>query len=287
MIGFGQQTYVPDDVFEEYIETNFPLADNGVVNDNYVKTTGVNLVPYLLLAPAPNGGLANGIITDLTGIEDFKSLYHLDIQNQQISEIDLSQTKFNSFSFGYPLINIGSNNLLNKIILPNDTVGNTTITANNFMEELIFLDSIFFNSQFQISYNTSLLSCDISVIIGIGGGAGFQVWNNNSLEILNLANGFCNNWSAVSISGNPTLFCIQVDNPNYSEIVWSWNGLLIDPLLYSYSTNCGWPSSISDHTSNKQLLKVTDLLGRETKGTNQSLFYIYDDGTVEKRIVIE
>ena len=37
----------------------------------------------------------------------------------------------------------------------------------------------------------------------------------------------------------------------------------------------------------KTLVKVTDLLGRETKETNQPLFYIYDDGTVEKRIVIE
>ena len=37
----------------------------------------------------------------------------------------------------------------------------------------------------------------------------------------------------------------------------------------------------------KELLKVTDLLGRETKRTNQPLFYIYNDGTVEKRIVIE
>ena len=41
-------------------------------------------------------------------------------------------------------------------------------------------------------------------------------------------------------------------------------------------------------SSNKELLKATDLLGRETKGTkNEVLFYIYDDGTVEKRIVIE
>ena len=37
----------------------------------------------------------------------------------------------------------------------------------------------------------------------------------------------------------------------------------------------------------KQLLKITDLLGRETKNTNQPLLYLYDDGTVEKRIVIE
>ena len=46
-------------------------------------------------------------------------------------------------------------------------------------------------------------------------------------------------------------------------------------------------SFVSEHTTNKELLKVTDLLGRETKQTNQPLFYIYDDRTVEKRIVIE
>jgi pimeloyl-ACP methyl ester carboxylesterase len=40
--------------------------------------------------------------------------------------------------------------------------------------------------------------------------------------------------------------------------------------------------------SQKKLLKVIDLLGRETKGTkNEVLFYIYNDGTVEKRIIIE
>ena len=33
MIGFGQLTYMPDDVFEEYIEDNFPLADNGTYDD--------------------------------------------------------------------------------------------------------------------------------------------------------------------------------------------------------------------------------------------------------------
>ena len=45
---------------------------------------------------------------------------------------------------------------------------------------------------------------------------------------------------------------------------------------------------IEEHATNKELLKVTDLLGREAKGTkNKVLFYIYDSGTVEKRIVIE
>ena len=47
-------------------------------------------------------------------------------------------------------------------------------------------------------------------------------------------------------------------------------------------------TAINEHTSNKELIKVTNILGRETKGTkNEPLFYIYDDGTVEKKIIIE
>ena len=37
----------------------------------------------------------------------------------------------------------------------------------------------------------------------------------------------------------------------------------------------------------KQIIKVIDILGRETIQTNQPLFYIYDDGTVEKKIIID
>ena len=44
----------------------------------------------------------------------------------------------------------------------------------------------------------------------------------------------------------------------------------------------------SEHSSNKELLKVTDILGREVdEERNTPLFYIYNDGTVEKKIIIE
>ena len=46
-------------------------------------------------------------------------------------------------------------------------------------------------------------------------------------------------------------------------------------------------TAINEHNSNKELIKVTNILGRETKGTkNKPLFYIYNDGTVEKRITL-
>ena len=59
-------------------------------------------------------------------------------------------------------------------------------------------------------------------------------------------------------------------------------------------TSCVFPfnitnetTSIKEYSTNKKLLKVTDLLGRETKKTNQPLLYIYNDGTVEKKVIIE
>ena len=40
--------------------------------------------------------------------------------------------------------------------------------------------------------------------------------------------------------------------------------------------------------SNKNLIKIVDVLGRETKPKkNTPLFYMYDDASVEKKVVIE
>ena len=58
-------------------------------------------------------------------------------------------------------------------------------------------------------------------------------------------------------------------------------------IIFDLSYSCS-SLNISENHSFLGLLKVKDLLGRETKETkNKPLFYIYDDGTVEKRIVIE
>tara|TARA_B110000908_G_C9928580_1_gene302865 strand:+ start:304 stop:570 length:267 start_codon:yes stop_codon:yes gene_type:complete len=50
------------------------------------------------------------------------------------------------------------------------------------------------------------------------------------------------------------------------------------------------PTNISDINlgENRKLQKTVDILGRETQSTkNTPLFYIYNDGTVEKKIIIE
>ena len=48
------------------------------------------------------------------------------------------------------------------------------------------------------------------------------------------------------------------------------------------------PTSILEINSDKRLIKIVDVLGRESNEKNNvTLFYIFDDGIVEKRIIIE
>ena len=83
--------------------------------------------------------------------------------------------------------------------------------------------------------------------------------HNNQLISLNLKNGSNISDSLfVKHNNNPNLYCIQVDDVFYSANYWQGD------LQSDYDTDCGF-SAIKDHTTNKELLKITDLLGRETK----------------------
>ena len=61
------------------------------------------------------------------------------------------------------------------------------------------------------------------------------------------------------------------------------------------STNMAWiykktyqNTSVSEIPTTKQIVRIVDILGRETKEIkNTLLFYIYNDGTVEKKIILE
>ena len=91
---------------------------------------------------------------------------------------------------------------------------------------------------------------------------------------------------SIQASNNLNLTCISVDDFQFSLLNWTnpfWFGF--DPQHY-FSNNCS-ATAIEEHTTNKELLKITDLLGRETEEKNHLIFYIYDDGTVEKKMIIE
>ena len=141
---------------------------------------------------------------------------------------------------------------------------------------------VFGNSLLDCSYN-NLDTLDVSANTSLNA----LSCATNQLTSLDVRNGNNTNFTNFDATVNPYLGCINVDDANWSTTNWTVANSNIDTQQY-FSNNCSGTTDIQEHTTNKELLKVTDLLGRETKGTkNEVLFYIYDDGTVEKRIVIE
>ena len=76
-------------------------------------------------------------------------------------------------------------------------------------------------------------------------------------------------------------------NGQYQFIATDANGCESIPVFFEVS----FPLSVDDFHENRELVKITDLLGREVNVDEvvdkTTLLYIYCDGTVEKKIVIE
>jgi hypothetical protein len=324
IIGFGQQTYVPDDNFETYLEANG--MGNGIANDDYVTTSNINTVTFL--------DVGNQNIADLTGIENFTALIDLKCGDNSLTSLDVSQnTDLISLDCDRNQItslDVSNNLLLERLYCDDNQITNLDITNNTALIDLYFstnqLTSLDLSNNTALDYlylrNNQLTSLDVSLNTaltwldcGDNQLTSLDVSNNVILNILYCFNNYittldisaaislthlkCENNKLINLDvrngnntnimnanftayGNPNLYCINTDDAAWSTIYWT----NIDTQSY-FSTNCP-PSAIQEHSTKKELFKVTDLLGRETKGTkNELLFYIYDDGTVDKKIIIE
>jgi hypothetical protein len=84
------------------------------------------------------------------------------------------------------------------------------------------------------------------------------------------------------------LTCVEVDNIGYALNNWDFDSFTTFSTNCNYATPCVTTSSTNELITNKNLLKTINLLGKETNiSRNNILLNIYNDGTVEKRIVVE
>jgi len=77
---FSQETYVPDDNFEAYLEDNG--MGNGIANDNYVTTANISDITVLIIIGEE--------IADFTGIEYFTNLTNISCQYNNLITLDFS-----------------------------------------------------------------------------------------------------------------------------------------------------------------------------------------------------
>lgn len=284
LTGISQLSYVPDDGFEAYIEQSIFGASNGVANDDYVNTAALQNHPLL-------GLQFNQNISDLTGIQDFTSLMSLSLHNLSIQNIDLSGMVGSSQGpLGYLDISIIDCDLATQISLPQGDFG-VSLSSNHSLTQLTFQPNSTIHG-LNVQSSTSLIELDIEGVAGVQPGANLFIHFNPFLQCLKLANGSCSNWQLASFQDNQSLTCIQVDDPAYSQVAWSWLAQLFDPSL-QYSTNCNCSLTIGieefqSTTNNSSIDGVFDLLGRETAfQTNTSLIIRYDDGSYRKVHVID
>ncbi|MDA7578360.1 hypothetical protein N8692_02630 [Flavobacteriales bacterium] len=138
--------------------------------------------------------------------------------------------------------------------------------------------------EYWIDYNNCNLIADTTLIPDLNFGdlstVEHIVYNNGdngvTTELFKIINGG-HTWPGSNISNGVTNYDI-----NASIEIWKFfskydiNGLIHQTTL------------VNEYITTKDLIKIIDVLGRQTKHLkNQPLFYIYDDGTVEKKMIIE
>ena len=232
----GPFTYVPDDYFEQ---TLIDLGFDDVLDD-YVLTSNIDEVKEL--------NLTSEASTNLTGIEDFKNLQILRLNNyNNLKSVDISKNVNLADLF------ISSTSL--PVLDVRNNLSLTSLTINNSL--LTSLD---------LSKNSLLTAVDCQ---------------NNQLKELNIKNGNNINFSNFNAKNNPDLECINVDSITWSETNWvnidtqisfSENGCLSGDVTFIPDDNfeqvlidLGLDESLNDYVLTSNIETLTNL-NLEAKG---------------------
>ena len=171
-------------------------------------------------------------------------------------------------NFEQRLINLGLDDLLDgQILTSNINVVSSLIASSSSISDLTGIEDF---------TALTLLSCGHNPLTNL------DVSNNTllttlwcyecQLTCLNIANGHNTNIDWLSLGGNPNLTCIEVDDASWSTANWPE---ILEP-QFSFSENCDnecSPSDVGIHelNSSRTLLKIIDMMGRETKGAKNEL----------------
>ena len=150
-----------------------------------------------------------------------------------------------------------------------DSLGVTDVVIDN--SNLTMNIAIYNNYSFFLNYPYVAFTIDAN-------GDTIQSGNMNLFGAIN----FDTTWYNCSLSN-----AIFPTYPLTMYFVYSDGSLVTDTCILTYNSA---PTVISDINVNRniELIRIVDVLGRESKGTkNEPLFYIYNDGTVEKKIILE
>jgi endonuclease/exonuclease/phosphatase family metal-dependent hydrolase len=140
------------------------------------------------------------------------------------------------------------------------------------------------NNVFNSFLNDSdYLFVDFPIALGSSANFSFPTWPSHLDHIL-----ISDELFADFSKPNSELSCIRIDDYMSSWSAYDYNISDHRPVGLKLEVDALISTIHNLENSNKNLIKIVDVLGRETKSKkNTPLFYMYDDASVEKKIVIE
>ncbi|MBK9962563.1 MAG: PKD domain-containing protein [Saprospiraceae bacterium] len=206
---------IPDAPFKNYLLANTNINTN---RDNEIQCSEAADFTGEINCP-------NLQIKDLTGIEAFINLTSLQVNNNQLSNLDISK------NIKLKILNC-SNNQLNKINAQLNTQLMELYCSNNKLTEL----------DVDANINLEKLGCNENLIKNLDINKNVSLTHlwcyNNKLVSLNLRNGINEDMALIEAHNNPDLTCIKVDNENYSNANWRSNPFRFDA-QHVFKEECG------------------------------------------------
>lgn len=140
------------------------------------------------------------------------------------------------------------------------------------------------NNVFNSFLNDSdYLFVDFPIALGSSANFSFPTWPSHLDHIL-----ISDELFADFSKPNSELSCIRIDDYMSGWSAYDYNISDHRPVGLKLEVDAVISTIHNLENSNKNLIKIVDVLGRETKPKNNTpLFYMYDDASVEKKIVVE
>lgn len=255
----AQIVNIPDPIFKDFLVNHFYYPSPTSSNSVYLDANGDGEISYDEAASYIGNindnafYLTNLGVSDLTGIEAFKSIKKINANNNLLTFINidgctsLEELNFSNNPMGPLVINnsslkklrmgscpnlttvdlSGCTALENLSCSSNDNLTNLNLNGCQMLEEIRvssnpLLTTISLSSYFQgyLTYfqgtGNGLTTMDFSKCASL---SHLQI-DNNELTSLNLANGNPQSFGFISVTGNPDLTCIEVNDTYVADVLW-------------------------------------------------------------------
>jgi hypothetical protein len=247
----AQLTYIPDDAFEAYLESNFPNCATGGIDDFVIGYEVIGTISLINLPIQSLNGIENLNYLHSIFIINCTYLNFIDLSNVNVNNINI--TNVNSLGLNDQGMSISIANCPNvtNIKMPQGYINCIEVTGN-----LYLLNSVEFQSTnilkpglpcFGIIILKNLAApnwdfIDLSMIQVELGCSGFDIEDDFRCVLLD-NNGYLNWYGLSCYDSNEVngLTCVQIENPGYAENAWpSYND-------FTYSQQCNSCTSGNDN----------------------------------------